>query len=106
MLPKDMENYFNEIARVLKSNGKCNITFYLSDKKPGDPYYNYSDVCHIYRKDYPEHGVFYNEDYIKNLFTKYGLNIEMIKYGTWSKKEKSTSESYQDVIVANKTSLK
>jgi len=102
MLPEDMDNYLNEISRVLKYNGKCVITFFLTNTKLGDPYIKYSEVCHIYDENYPEHGVFYNEEYIRTLFTKYGLKIEMMNYGSWSKREGSSRDSFQDRIIAYK----
>jgi len=33
MLPKDMENYFSQIARVLRKKGRCLITFFLLNKE-------------------------------------------------------------------------
>jgi len=33
MLPQDMENYFSEIARILKRNGRCLMTFFLLNEE-------------------------------------------------------------------------
>jgi ubiquinone/menaquinone biosynthesis C-methylase UbiE len=33
MVPKDLENYLSEIARVLKTSGRCLITFFLLDEE-------------------------------------------------------------------------
>jgi SAM-dependent methyltransferase len=57
MLPADMEHYLSEIARVLVKNSKFISSFWLTEVKIGSPYYDYSDVCEIYRKEEPEHGL-------------------------------------------------
>jgi len=33
ILPQDLKNYFSEISRVLKRNGRCLITFFLLNKE-------------------------------------------------------------------------
>jgi SAM-dependent methyltransferase len=70
MLPPDMEYYLSEIARVLKKGAKCIASFWLTDAKIGRPYHDYSEVCEIYNKEEPEHGVYYLEEFVLGLYRK------------------------------------
>ena len=110
MLPYDMENYFLEISRVLKRDGKCLITFFLLNqeslshivKKQSrlDFKYNYGDY-RIVNNDTPEVAISYDENYVRNLYEKHALKIvEPIHYGSWCGRENFLS--FQDVIVAIK----
>ena len=95
MLPADMEHYLSEVARVMLKNAKSICTFWLTDAKLGSPYYEYSEVCEIYSKEYPEHGVVYIEEYVRGLYKRCGLNIHYVYHGDLNKRK-------QDIIVAVK----
>jgi ubiquinone/menaquinone biosynthesis C-methylase UbiE len=110
MLPLDMEHYLSEISRVLKSDGRCLITFFLIN--PESLEYITSKVslldfryeCKDYRttnKDNPETAVAFSEIIIRRLFELYSLNIiEPIHYGSWCGREEFLS--YQDLVIATK----
>lgn len=100
MLPEGVEQYLAEIARILKPSGKCAATFYLMNLTAGDPFYNYSDVCYIDDENEPEHGVVYDEAFMKMLFDRYGLHIEQVFHGSWRRREGLSLDSYQDFIIA------
>ena len=110
MLPKDMENYFSEIVRVLKRNGRCLITFFLLNTeslKLIDARLSTLDFKYYikgYRtinKNRPESAVAYDEKFIKDIYEKYELNIvEPIHYGSWC--GRGNFLSYQDIIMASK----
>lgn len=110
LLPLDMENYFSEISRVLKSKGKVLITFFVMTndskklieqnfskfrfKNSGENYWTIS-------QSKPESAVAYEEEYIKNLFKKNKMSIiEPVHYGSWSGRKDYLS--FQDIIVAEK----
>ncbi len=112
MLPKELENYLSEIARVLKTNGRCLITFFLLDEESTrlietkksimDFKYTLAEGLRTIDEKEAENALAYDENLIKMLYKKYGLVIEEpIKYGCWSGRKKCLS--LQDMIVAYKT---
>lgn len=112
MLPQDMENYFSEIARVLKKGSRCFITYFLlnseslrlieaklstQDFKYAFENYRTIDV------DTPERAVAYDEKFIRNLYDKHNLTIKWpVHYGSWCTRKSFVS--YQDFIIATKQS--
>jgi len=114
MLPTDMENYFTEIARVLKINGRCLITFFLLNaesyqlikaKKSTQDFQFAFDGYHTVDKKIPESAVAYEEHIIRDLYKKFGLTIDdPIRFGSWCGRKNYTS--YQDIILAVKTGSK
>jgi ubiquinone/menaquinone biosynthesis C-methylase UbiE len=110
MLPVDLENYLNEISRVLKTGGKCLITFFLLNEESEllirsgfsslDFWYKING-CLTIDENNPEAAIAYNEDFVKKLFQKYGLKImQPIHYGYWCKRDNYLT--YQDLIIATK----
>lgn len=116
MLPQDMENYFHEIARVLKRGGRCLITFFLWNKESFrlhnagkiQPWYGRTlDFKHDFGKyrtidiNTPEAAVCYDEAFVLTLYEKYGLKIKQpIHYGSWCGRPIFLSR--QDIIIAVK----
>lgn len=110
MLPQDMENYLCEIARVLKRNGRCLITFFLLTKESLQ-FINAKKSTLDFKWDFgkyrtidvntPEAAVCYDESFILELYEKYGLKIKQpIYYGSWC--GRANFLSYQDIIIASK----
>ena len=110
MLPKDMEGYLSEVARVLKPNGRCLITFFLLnpesikliESKSGilDFQYQLEGYRTVSRK-VPECAIAYDEATIRALYERYGLFItQPIHYGSWSGRKSYLST--QDIIVVVK----
>lgn len=108
MLPRDMENYFSEISRVLKRNGRCLITFLILNAKAlefvntkkGLLYfkYNYKEYRTI-NKNLHEAAVAYDENKIRKLYKKYGFKIkEPIYYGSWCGNKDALN--FLDVVIA------
>lgn len=111
MFPADMENYLSEISRVLRSGGRCLITYFLlnseslklfeSGASTLDFKYKFDDFRTIDEKT-PEAAIAFDEEFIRNLFDKYHLEInEPIHYGSWCGRPNYLS--YQDIIIAVKT---
>lgn len=108
MLPEDMENYFSEISRVLKKNGRYLTTFFLLNKesleliiaKKSTLDFKYEmGEYRIINTNMPEEAVCYDEPLILSLYEKYGLKIkEPIHYGAWCGRRDFLC--YQDIIVA------
>jgi len=110
MLPQDMENYFREIARVLKRDGRCLITFFLLNKESlqlinaGKSTLDFKYEFEEFRtidNHVLEAAVCYDEAFIFGLYERYGLKIKQpIRYGQWC--GRSNFLSYQDIIMASK----
>lgn len=111
LLPKDMENYLEEVARVLKKGGKCLITFFLHNSRL--PIFSQSrksllNFAYDFGKfkvvdpDLPEKAVCYEEEYVRTLYQKHGLRLlEPIRYGIWRRRF-TRFPNIQDMIVASK----
>jgi SAM-dependent methyltransferase len=110
MLPEDLENYLSEISRVLKTDGRCLITFFLLNsvsKKLIEANLSHSDFrykkdCYrIVDKNHPERAIAYDENFVRMLYKKHSLTlVEPIHYGSWS--GRTDHLSFQDIIIANK----
>jgi SAM-dependent methyltransferase len=110
MLPADLENYLNEISRVLKPNGKCLITYFLlNDESEGLIRSNLSTLdfkyelgeCQVMYQERPEEAIAYPEETVLGLYRKLGLDIiRPIHYGSWC--GRGTFLTYQDLIIAIK----
>ena len=108
MLPNDMNNYLEEIARVLKEDGRCLITFFLINEESSAMIhegrsqrtfkYDFGDFLSI-DKEVPEYAIAYHEHVIRGIFAKNYLKItEPIHYGSWC--GRNNYLSYQDIIIA------
>jgi SAM-dependent methyltransferase len=111
MLPEAMENYFSEISRVLRRDGRSLITFFLLNaesvelidqrKSTLDFKYDFGGY-RVIDKDVPESAVAYAEHYVRSLYQKHDMMIiEPIYYGSWCGRQDFLS--YQDIIVATRT---
>jgi SAM-dependent methyltransferase len=109
LLPDDMRNYLKEVARVLRSGGRCFITYTLLDDESlrlieeGRSKLPYSYELDGYRTvelNEPETSVAYYEKDIRVLYPRLGLEInEPIHLGSWPGR---AGDSHQDVVVATK----
>ena len=110
MLPPDVENYIGEISRVLKTGGKCLITFFILNEeslqlvRSGHSRLDFRyeiDGCLTTDRNMPEDAIAYDEKFVKGWFDKHGLAItQPIYYGSWCNRENFFT--YQDLIVAEK----
>jgi ubiquinone/menaquinone biosynthesis C-methylase UbiE len=112
MLPDDMENYIHEIVRVLRSGGRCLITFFLLNDESlrllgagqSSTQLTFRHAFGVYRtnnQDVPEAVVAYDENFVLGLYDKYGLAIQKpIHYGSWCGRKQFLR--FQDIVVAVK----
>jgi SAM-dependent methyltransferase len=110
MVAKEVENYLSEVARVLKTGGRCLISFFLLNeqsvrlidqgKSTIDLRHN-TGPAYAMSQEKPELAIGFDEDYITDLHQRFGLEIRRpIHYGSWCGKKEYLS--YQDLIVAFK----
>jgi hypothetical protein len=113
MLPDQIENYLSQITRLLRTGGRCLVTYFLlnaqsiqllqQNKSAIDFAYEYDEYRTI-NQDEKELAVSYDEKFIRKLYGKNGLVVkEPIRYGSWCGRLPSLNpDPYQDIIVAIK----
>ncbi len=94
MLAEDVENYINEISRVLKPRGRCIATVYLLNGRSrqgiaaGTATFSFSiprTGCFIELEQPPEAAVAYEERDLLDMFSRAGLRLaEPVRYGCWA----------------------
>lgn len=110
MLAKDVENYLGEVARVLKTGGRCLISFFLLNDealslieqgKSSIELRHRRGPSRVVSDEQPELAIGFDEGYVVGLYERFGLEIRRpIYYGSWCGREDFVS--YQDQIVAFK----
>jgi ubiquinone/menaquinone biosynthesis C-methylase UbiE len=102
--PAEVENYLSEIARLLKTNGRCLATFFLLNneqraaKDANALQFNWGDDRwrYVYEKS-PESASAYAENYVLEMIHKHILELcEPIRYGTWT--GRNDGLSFQDLL--------
>ena len=108
MRPTEVRNYLSEVARLLKSDGRCLATFFLLNdeqaalarKGASELAFNYGEGEWRYVHQHsPESAVAYDESFVMQLLEKYGLAVRKRMYGYWSGREDGLS--YQDILMIN-----
>jgi hypothetical protein len=109
MRPKEVENYFKEMARLLAPDGICLATFFLLNKeqqklqakglnsiqfKFGDALFHYANPA------IPEIAIAYEEEELIRMLQDAGLRVQNYYYGTWSGKEDGLC--FQDMVLIKK----
>lgn len=121
MKPRDMQAYVAQIARVLKPNARCLITFFLLnpesrglmreeaqvDSNSGSKRLNFRFIiehgCQAVDPAQPEDALAYDESLVRQIFAAHHLRIdEPIHYGSWCGRKSYLS--FQDIVIATKAS--
>lgn len=110
MRPRDMEHYFAEIRRVLRSGGRSLCTFFLLNPESEklmhegastlDFRFRFEGFATIDRV-VPENAIAYDESAIRSMYDRHGLRIVSPIYaGSWCGRRQFLS--YQDIVIAAK----
>ena len=110
MRPAEVDNYLREVARLLKSDGRCLATFFLLNQEQATlareaknalPF-PYGEGVWRYRYEHsPESAIAYDENHVLELLGKHGLTLKApIYYGHWSGRKDGLS--FQDILLLEK----
>lgn len=110
MRPPEVDNYVREVARLLKSNGRCLATFFLLNKEQAALArdgrnalsFNHGDGPWRYVYEHsPESAAAYDESHVLELLEQHGLALKKpIYYGQWSGRKDGLS--FQDILLLEK----
>lgn len=110
MLPPDMNNYLDQVGRVLRDGGRCLLTFFLLNDESkshldgGRSSLDFNvalEGCRTIDGAAPERAIAYEEEDVRASFVDAGLTVrEPIRYGSWC--GRLVYLSYQDVVVADR----
>lgn len=110
MLTPDVLHYFEEISRVLKTDGKAMVTFFVIDelakkaieekRATANLQYQHDESSYYSHKKVPEAEIGFLSDWIEKTAEQNGLIIEKTLYGSWS--ARSNPFSYQDILILRK----
>ena len=107
--PTEVENYINEIGRVMKMGAKCLISLYIVNcvsedlmiKKPTQMHFPFNKG--FYRLRSIEAGkqlIAYDEEWILEKLQNAGLKMASIQFGSWCGRKHFFD--YQDLIICSK----
>lgn len=103
MFAEDIENYLQEIARVLRPEGRALITWFLKDLIP--PQNSPLNFAHrVDAQSYttlaetPEAAMAFDADWVRALYAKCGLEIAAVETGGWHEGRRDLT--LQDLVVA------
>ncbi len=109
MMPRDIESYLGEVARVLKPGGIVYASYFLMNEqseramREGRTTINFSEVGDGYQAVADvsaEYAVAYDEGWVQGVYTQHALTIRETQYGKWS--GSGDPLGAQDVIIAVK----
>lgn len=109
LFKEEMENYLSEIVRTLRPGGRCFITFFLlndasrklieQDRSAFGFKFNRKGTL-VDDALNPAKAVAFEEDYIRGLYKRLGLEIGSVNYGCWCGRDEYLT--YQDIVIARR----
>jgi ubiquinone/menaquinone biosynthesis C-methylase UbiE len=110
MRPLEVENYIGEVSRLLKSGGRCLVSFFLLNEEQArlavegrqKLQFNFGEGVWRYVYEHrAESAVAYEESHIRSVLRKCGLILaEPIYYGSWTGRRDGLS--FQDMLMLRK----
>ena len=110
MMKQEVEQYLREIARTLRRNGVCLITFFLLNGdtlkliNAGLSSLRFKFLragCHIDDEYNPDNAVAFEEQIVHSMLQEVGLTAEIVKYGAWAGRPGYLS--YQDILIVRRS---
>ncbi len=101
MLRDEVEHYLAEIARVMRDDATCFITWFVIDSSlpsPSITFHPLDNVSFIRKRRVPAAAVAYKADFVMELYARNGLRPSL-HAGTCAR---SSGLTFQDVVVAHK----
>ncbi|WP_409417149.1 class I SAM-dependent methyltransferase [Flavobacterium sp. PS2] len=111
MQPLEVQNYLNEIYRVLKPEGKCLATFFVYNEKNediisknnGTYIFPFKKVGYrLMNQKVPSANIAFDEESLNKMVDLSNLKVENKIYGTWSKRGNKPLVDFQDILVFEK----
>jgi hypothetical protein len=110
MLPLDVENYINEIQRVLIKDKKCFATFFIIEEENetspniiGSKNFPYDFGNYfLMDKSVKEANVAFKKSYIEALLKKNNLELTHFIKGNWSGIKNTELNEHQDIVIFKK----
>jgi SAM-dependent methyltransferase len=110
MRPLEVEHYLEEVSRLLKSGGRCLMTFFLLNEEQArlaaegtqELQFNFGEGGwrYVYQHS-AESAVAYEESYVRGVLLESGLILQgSLSYGRWSGRRDGLS--FQDMLVVGK----
>jgi ubiquinone/menaquinone biosynthesis C-methylase UbiE len=111
MVLADVENYLQQIHRVLNKGGICFATFFIMNddarqfmKQSGKELFKTKlEHYYLFNARVKEANVAFEEPYlVKEMIESKGFELQKVHYGFWSGRPKSPLENFQDICVFRK----
>lgn len=112
MVLEDVDNYLEQIHRVLKPGGVCFVTFFIMNeqaqefmKKSGKEMFGTRlDHHFLFHAKVKEANVAYDEKHLtEQMIGSKGFKLEQVYYGFWSGRPKSRLDNFQDIVILKKS---
>jgi SAM-dependent methyltransferase len=112
MVLDDVENYLDQISRVLKPGGTCFATFFIINEEAGtcmkesglawfETRLEHHYLLHARVK---EANVAFDEDYLcHQMIGGRGFTLDQVHYGFWSGRQKTDLGNFQDICIFKKS---
>lgn len=111
MLLDDVDNYLEQIHRVLKPGGACFATFFIMNddareymkQANKEMFGTLRENYYLFHAKVKEANVAYDEGYLtEHMIGAKGFTLDQVNYGFWSGRPKNDLNNFQDICVFRK----
>ncbi len=110
MQPREVEQYLNEISRVMSPGGTCFVTFFIITPvsksfldQSQNPFFAYDHGdYYLHDNKVKDANIAFKLSFIETLLSKAGLQVRKFHPGWWAGRDKSTQVDFQDVLILEK----
>lgn len=111
MMPEDVKQYLQQIALVMKRDGKCLATFFIlnsdseqamAEKRSAFTFENKYDGYRLMDANVKEANVAYEQDSLFSMIHACGLEVDSFHVGKWADGKEALD--FQDVVILKKQS--